>query len=370
MNYIKNQKPEFKLALLAIGLSIFGLIMIASASSVVAYERFQGARDYYYVYRQAIALVIGLVMMSLFSNIDYLKLKKLSVAIMLVSVALLIIVFLPGIGVGSKGAQRWINLGFTTLQPSELVKVTFIIYLSAWLESRKGQLGSVLGALLPFVAMIGLIALLIILQPDLGTLTIIILTSSILFYTAGAPKWQIGSLGLFLLTVFIVFVRSATYRWERFITFLNPSSQTLDQGYHVNQAFIAVGQGGFWGRGFGLSIQKMRYLPETYTDSIFAIIAEELGFFRSAIVVIAFVYLFILGANIAKKAPDTFGRLLALGLSASIIIQAFVNIAAMLGMVPLTGVTLPFISFGGTSLVITFIQIGILLNISKNGIES
>ena len=370
MNYIKNQKPDFKLALLAIGLSVFGLIMIASASSVVAYEKFQGARDYYYVYRQAIALVIGLAMMSLFSNIDYLKLKRLSVPVMLASVVLLIIVFLPGIGVESKGAQRWINLGFTTLQPSELVKITFIIYLSAWLESRKGQLGSVLGALLPFVAMIGLIALLIIMQPDLGTLTIIILTSSILFYTAGAPKWQISSLGLLLLTVFIVFIRSAAYRWERFITFLNPSSQTLDQGYHVNQAFIAVGQGGFWGRGFGLSIQKMRYLPETYTDSIFAIIAEELGFFRSAILVIAFIYLFILGANIAKKAPDTFGRLLALGLSTSIIIQAFVNIAAMLGMVPLTGVTLPFISFGGTSLVITFIQIGILLNISKNGIES
>lgn len=370
MNYLKKQKPEFKLVLLAIGLSVFGLIMIASASSVVAYEKFQGARDYYYVYRQAIALAIGFAMMSLFSNIDYLKLKKMSVGIMLASVVLLIIVFLPGIGVESKGAQRWINLGFTTLQPSELVKVTFIIYLSAWLESRKDQLGSIFGAFLPFVAMLGVIALLIIMQPDLGTLTIIILTSSILFYTAGAPKWQIGSLGLFLLTVFVAFIRSAAYRWERFITFLNPSSQTLDQGYHVNQAFIAVGQGGFWGRGFGLSIQKMRYLPETYTDSIFAIIAEELGFFRSSIIIVAFVYLFILGANIARKAPDGFGRLLALGLSSSIIIQAFVNIAAMLGMVPLTGVTLPFISFGGTSLVITFIQIGILLNISKHGIES
>lgn len=370
MNYIRKQKPDFKLALLAIGLSIFGLIMIASASAVVAYEKFEGARDYYYVYRQAIALVIGFVLMSLFSNINYLKLKKPALGIMIGSIVLLILVFLPGIGVESKGAQRWINLGFTTLQPSELVKVTFIIYLSAWLESRRDQLGSIVGALLPFVAMLGIVALLIILQPDLGTLTIIILTSSIMFYTAGAPKWQIGSLGLLLFTIFIIFIRSAQYRWERFITFLNPSSQTLDQGYHVNQAFLAVGQGGFWGRGFGQSLQKMRYLPETHTDSIFAIIAEELGFLRSSLVVVAFVYLFILGANIARKAPDTFGRLLALGLSASIVIQAFVNIAAMLGLIPLTGVTLPFISFGGTSLVITFIQIGILLNISKNGTES
>lgn len=150
------------------------------------------------------------------------------------------------------------------------------------------------------------------------------------------------------------------------MTFLNPSSQTLDQGYHVNQVFIAVGQGGFWGKGFGQSLQKMRYLPETHTDSIFAIIAEELGFLRSSLVIVAFIYFFILGFNISKKAPDLFGRLLALGLTVSIIIQAFVNIAAMLGVVPLTGVTLPFISFGGTSLVITFIQVGILLNISKN----
>jgi len=370
MNYIRKQKPDFRLVLLAIGLSIFGLIMIASASAVVAYEKFGGARDYYYVYHQAIALVIGLVLMSLFSNIDYLKLKKLSFFMMVGSILLLVLVFLPGIGLEAKGAQRWINLGFTTLQPSELVKITFIIYLSAWLESRQNRLGSITRAFMPFVAMLGIIALLIILQPDLGTLTIIILTSSILFYAAGAPKWQIGSLGLFLLMIFIVFIRSAQYRWERFVTFLNPSSQTLDRGYHVNQALIAVGQDGFWGRGFGQSLQKMRYLPETHTDSIFAIIAEELGFLRSSLVIIAFVYLFILGTNIAKGAPDKFGRLLALGLSASIAIQAFVNIAAMLGLIPLTGVTLPFISFGGTSLAITFIQIGILLNISKNGIKS
>jgi cell division protein FtsW len=190
-----------------------------------------------------------------------------------------------------------------------------------------------------------------------------------LFYASGAPKWQIGSLALFLFTVFLIFVRSAQYRWERLMTFLNPSSQTLDQGYHINQAFIAVGQGGFWGRGFAQSFQKMRYLPETHTDSIFAIIAEELGFFRSSLVILGFVYLFVLGLRISQKAPDAFGRLLALGLTISIVIQAFVNIAAMLGVVPLTGVTLPFISFGGTSLVITFIQIGILLNISKNEVK-
>lgn len=366
MKYIKKNKPDYKLALLSIALSVFGLIMIASASAVVAYEKFEGANDYYYIYHQAMALAIGFILMSIFSNIDYIKLKNNSLVLIIISIILLLLVYIPGIGFEAKGAQRWINLGFTTLQPSELLKITFIIYLSAWLESRRDQLSSIRGALLPFVSMLAIVAFLIIKQPDLGTLTIIIVTSSFLFYAAGAPKWQIASLGIFLVTTFFIFVRSAQYRWERFITFINPSSQTLDQGYHVNQAFIAVGQGGFWGKGFGQSLQKMRYLPETHTDSIFAIIAEELGFLRSSLIVIAFVYLFVLGLNISRKAPDLFGRLLALGLSTSIIVQAFVNIAAMLGLVPLTGVTLPFISFGGTSLVITFIQIGILLNISKN----
>lgn len=369
MNYLKKQKPNFKLVLLAVVLSIFGLIMIDSASSVVAYEEFKGVNNHYYICHQAVSLIVGLVLMSFFSNLDYLNLKKFSLPLILANIIILILVFIPGVGIEAKGAQRWINLGFTTLQPSELLKITFIVYLSAWLDSRSDYLGSIRGALIPFISMLAVIAFLIIKQPDLGTLTIIISTSMFLFYASGAPKWQIGSLALFFFTVFLIFVRSAQYRWERLMTFLNPSSQTLDQGYHINQAFIAVGQGGFWGRGFAQSFQKMRYLPETHTDSIFAIIAEELGFFRSSLVILGFVYLFVLGLRISQKAPDAFGRLLALGLTISIVIQAFVNIAAMLGVVPLTGVTLPFISFGGTSLVITFIQIGILLNISKNEVK-
>lgn len=366
MSYLKKQKPNFKLAILAVALSLFGLVMIASASAVIAYEKFKGANDYYYVYHQAISLLIGLVFMSFFSNFNYLKLKKISLILVVVNIVLLVLVFIPGLGVAAKGAHRWINLGFTTFQPSELLKITFIIYLSAWLESRSSSLDNIKVALIPFALMLAAIAFFIIKQPDLGTLTIIVSTSMVLFYVAGAPRWQLGSLAILVVTVFLIFVRSAQYRWERLMTFLNPSSQTLDQGYHVNQVFIAVGQGGFWGKGFGQSLQKMRYLPETHTDSIFAIIAEELGFLRSSLVIVAFIYFFILGFDISKKAPDLFGRLLALGLTVSIIIQAFVNIAAMLGVVPLTGVTLPFISFGGTSLVITFIQVGILLNISKN----
>jgi len=364
--YIRERKkPDYKIAILAFAIAIFGLIMIASSSTVVAYEKFGGNNDYYYVYHQLISLVIGLVAMGFFSNYDYRRYKTISLHLMIITLVLLVAVFLPGIGSSAKGASRWINLGITTFQPSELAKITFVIYLAAWFDSKKTQLGKLSKALLPFMVMIGVISFLIILQPDLGTLTVIILTSIILFFVAGAPIWQLGSLGLFLLLTFIGFVRSASYRWERFITFLNPSAEKLDQSYHINQAFIAVSQGGWWGKGYGQSLQKMRYLPEPHTDSVFAIISEELGFLRAGLVVVAFFYLFHLGISIARKVQDEFGRLLTIGIVSSILIQAFINISAMLGLVPLTGVTLPFISYGGTSLIISFIQIGILLNISK-----
>ncbi|MCX6809328.1 MAG: putative lipid II flippase FtsW [Candidatus Berkelbacteria bacterium] len=365
MNYIRQRaKPDYKIAILSICLAIFGIIMIASSSVVVAYEKYGGSNDYYFVWHQAIALIVGLIGMSFFSNFDYKNFRKIAVPLIITVLILLLAVFFPVIGTSAKGAHRWLNIGFS-FQPSEIAKIAFVIYLSVWLDSRKDQLNKAGRALLPFALMLMVISALIILEPDLGTLSIIILTSIILFFAAGAPVWHIGSLGVFLVGIFAIFVRSASYRWDRFITFLNPSAESLGQGYHVNQAFIAVSQGGLWGKGFGQSLQKMRYLPEPHTDSIFAIICEELGFFRAAFLVVAFIYLFMLGLKIAKGAPDNFGRLLALGLTSLLIIQALVNLAAILGMVPMTGVTLPFISYGGTSMAVSLIQIGILLNISK-----
>lgn len=366
-NYLdRRAKPDYKIALLAIGLSLFGLIMIASASVVIAYDNFKGLNDYYYVWHQAIALIIGVVAMVVFSNIDYRGYKKIALWIIAIAVLLLIIVFIPQIGVASKGAHRWINLGFTPFQPSEFAKVAFIIYLCAWLEARRDELKRIEKSFLPLLLMLGAISALIILEPDLGTLTVLILSSMVVFFAAGAPLWNFYSLGIFLAAVFALFIRTSSYRWNRFLTFLNPAAESLGRSYHINQAFIAVGTGGLWGVGFGNSLQKLKYLPEPHTDSIFAIIAEELGFLRASLVVIAYVYLFFLGLRVARNAPDSFGRLLAIGIISSLIIQAFVNIAAMLGLIPLTGVTLPFISYGGSSLVISFIQIGILLNISRH----
>jgi len=363
--YIKQRsKPDFKIALLAVGLSLFGLIMIASASDVIAYQKNSTGINYY-VLRQGIGLIIGLSAMIIFSSIDYRKYKKIALGLMILTVIALIAVFLPGIGYAAKGAHRWINLGFTRIQPSEFAKISFMIYLCAWLDSKEAEKNNFRGFFLPFIAMLGAISLLIIMQPDLGTLTSIIISSIAIFFISGAPVWQFGSMAAFLGLAFAAFIKAEPYRWDRLLTFLNPSAETLGRGYHINQAFIAVSQGGFWGLGFGKSIQKMEYLPEPHTDSIFAIICEEMGFVRAAPVVIAFILFFMFGMKIAKNAPDRFGRLLAVGITISITMQALINVAAMLGLVPLTGVTLPFISYGSSSLVACFVLVGILLNISK-----
>lgn len=365
MKYITSRvKPDFKVALLTVGLALFGIVMLTSASSVIAYDQFDGERNYYYVTKQIFAFFIGFVAMAFFASFDYRKLNKISVPLMAITLFLLIAVFLPIIGVESKGAHRWVNLGLV-FQPSELAKITFIIYLCSWFDSKAKYLSNPKIFFIPFLGILSVISLLIISQPDLGTLTVIIATSMVIFFASGAPAWNFLSLGGLLVAVFVVFIRSSAYRWKRFLTYINPEAEALGRSYHVNQAYIAVSQGGFWGLGFGNSIQKLKYLPEPHTDSIFAIICEELGFLRSSLVILAFFYLFYLGIKISKSAPDTFGRLLAIGITASITVQAIINISAMIGLVPLTGVTLPFISSGGTSLVISFVQIGILLNISK-----
>ncbi len=349
---------------MVVGMALFGIIMIASASDVIAHEKYKSIANIY-VIRQIAAFLAGLVVMAIFSNIDYRNYKKISLTLIVITLIALVVVFLPGIGYESNGAHRWINLGFTRVQPSEFAKITFLIYLCSWLDSKEKYINSFKDFFLPFIMMLVAMSLLIILQPDLGTLTTIIISSIAVFFVSGAPAWQFESITVFMIAAFAVFIKSEPYRWNRLMTFLNPSAETLGEGYHINQAFIAVSQGGFWGLGFGRSIQKMEYLPEPHTDSIFAIICEELGFVRSSLVVVAYLFLFIFGVRIAKKAVDRFGKLLATGITVALCAQAVVNISAMLGLVPLTGVTLPFVSYGGSSLVVSFLLIGILLNISK-----
>lgn len=353
-------RADYWILFLVVILSLFGLVMIGSSSALVAYERFNGAHNYYYVGLQAMRLVGGVAAMILFSSIDYRWWKDKSRFMLILTLVLLLAVFIPGLGETLKGASRWIHIGPFFFQPSELVKLTFILYLAAWMEKRVANI-----SFLPLVLILGAIVVLIIKQPDMGTLSVVIAIAAAMFFTAGGSIFQMVIGSSLALTVFLALIRSSTYRWQRLMIFLNPSSETQGAGYHINQSLLAIGSGGLWGLGFGRSIQKYLYLPEPYTDSIFAIIAEELGFVRAMLVIIAFIILVWRGLKIAKEAPDIYGRLIATGVTVWIGIQAFINIGALSGLLPLTGVPLPFISYGGSSLIIIFIAVGILLNISK-----
>ena len=356
-------KPDLILALGFFLLSLFGIVMISSASIVTSEERF--GTNYYYASHQLTSLIIGLVLMVVAYFIDYRYWKKISLTLFLGTLVLLIAVFIPGIGKEFGGAHRWLGVGGLIFQPSEIVKLTFIIYLASWLSNRQDKITHFSLGFLPFAFLMIVLGFLIMSQPDLGTLSVILGTAVVTFFVAGARGTHLAIGGVSLLVLIGVLIKIAPYRLQRFLVFLDPSQQTLGAAYHINQALIAVGSGGLWGLGFGQSKQKYLYLPQAYSDSIFAIIAEELGFVRSLLILSCFVFLAIRGLKIARNAPDNFARFLVTGIITWIIIQAFINIAAMLGLIPLTGVPLPFISFGGSSLIVTLVAVGIILNISK-----
>lgn len=358
----KQQRPNYLLALLVFVLAVFGLIMIYSASVVVSYQNF--GYNYYYLNKQAISLAVGLILFFVALNIDYRFWQKNAFWMFIVSIIMLIAVFVPGIGLNLGGSSRWINLG-VSIQPSEIIKLTLIFYLAAWLSKKEDKIRDFQGGFIPFVAVIAIVGALIMKEPDMGTTIVVAAIAGAMFFTAGGLLTHIGVGVAGTFGLFWILIKSSAYRMQRFLVFLNPSDKALGAGYHINQALLAIGSGGLFGLGFGQSKQKYLYLPETHIDSIFAIIVEELGFLRSSLVIIAFIAIGVIGYKIARSAPDMFSRLVAVGITTWIIFQAFLNISTMLGLVPLTGVPLPFISYGGSALIITLIAIGILLNISK-----
>lgn len=346
-------------------LLIFGLVMIASAGVIYSQTRF--ADEYYFFKHQLFFGVLpGAVALYAFSKLDYHFWKKVAVPLFFLSVIFLILVFVPGVGSRVYGASRWIQLGPFSFQPSEMAKLAIIIYLAAWLESRgAAKIKDVFEGLLPFLGIMGVIGFLIMKQPDTGTLGVIVLTSFAIFFVSGARLKHLVSMGGFGVFALWILVKVEPYRFNRILTFLDPGADPQGIGYQINQALLAVGSGGFLGVGLGHSRQKFNYLPEPVGDSIFAVIGEELGMIGAAIMVMLFVALAIRGIKIAKNAPDLFGRLVATGITMWIILQAFINVGANIALVPLTGIPLPFISYGGTSLIFLMSAVGILLNISK-----
>ncbi len=354
----KYHRADTFLVLIILTLAGVGILMVYNASVSIAIRDFSD--QYYFVREQVKWLGIGIVSLILFSSIDYHRWYKLALPLLLVTVFLLVAVFVPGFGVRALGANRWLNFGFFIVQPAEIAKLALVIYLSAWFSLKeKGRLGA-------FLILLGMVVGLVIIEPDLGTAVIILSIAILLYFLSGAPLWQfIILIPLFLFGIGGLAV-SAPYRFKRLTTFFDPESDPLGASYQIRQILLAFGSGGWFGVGIGKSRQKYEYLPEANTDSIFAIIGEELGFIGAAIIIALFLLLVWRGFRIAKHAPDNFGKYLALGISSWVGIQTIINLSSMVALVPLTGVPLPLVSYGGSSLIVLLSGLGILLNISKH----
>lgn len=361
-----SQQVDVLLMLIVGVIILFGLVMLLSASAPSGYATF--GDSYYFLKHQTIfGLIPGIGAAIAFARIPYTFWRKHAWNLLIISVVLLVLVFIPGLSAGIGTAHSWISVGGVfSLQPSEIVKLTFLFYLAAWLAQRdRHSVRDVASGFLPFVGVLGTIMLLMILQPDIGTMSIIAAMSLVVYFVAGAPITHVGGLVLAGISALGLLIAAAPYRAARFTTFLHPELDPQGIGYHINQALLAIGSGGFLGVGYGHSRQKFQYLPEVAGDSIFAVITEEMGF----VVAVLFIGLFLLLLwrilEIAKRAPDNFAKYVAVGIAAWLVIQAFVNIGSMVALMPITGVPLPFVSYGGTSLAISLSAIGVVLNISK-----
>ena len=337
-------------------LVIFGLIMVYDSSVVQALRDFKDS--YYYIRQQLIWVSIGFASMIFFIQFDYKRFKNFSSFLLLVSFLLLIAVFIPNLGISGGGAHRWLRLGPITIQPAEIIKLTSVIFLAA-ISQKKTRL-------IPFLVLcLAVTIVTAILQKDLGSTIVFLATTSILYFGSGAPLWQfLVSLPIVIISFFLL-IFTSSYRSKRILAFLNPFSDPQGYTYHISQVLIALGSGGLFGLGLGHSRQKFAYIPEVTTDSIFAIIGEELGFVGASLVVILFTVLILRGLRIAKNCQDNFGKILALGITSWLGIQVIINLSSMTALLPLTGVPLPFISYGGSALVANLTAVGILLNISK-----
>lgn len=362
---VKASRPDYVFLVLVGLLVVLGLIFLTSASSVVGYQKF--GDSYYYLKRQLLyGLLPGLALFTFFSRYNYQNLRRFALPILLISVALLAAVFIPDLGFEYSGAQRWLHFWGLSFQPSELVKLTFLIYLAAWFAA-KGQdnLRDWQKGLLPFVLLLGLVVSLVLLQKDLGTASVIAVSAVITWFVAGANLIHLVLLATAGLAAAWWLIVKVGYRAQRLTVFLQPNLDPQGIGYHINQALLAVGSGGLFGLGLGYSRQKYQYLPEVAGDSIFAIIAEELGFIFTTIFIVLIISFLWRGFKIARAAPDPFARYLATGILAWLGWQACVNMASMLNILPLTGIPLPFVSAGGTALATALAAIGILTNISR-----
>ncbi|RJQ14012.1 putative lipid II flippase FtsW [Candidatus Parcubacteria bacterium] len=362
---LKTKAIDIPLAITILFVLLFGLLMLASASFSLSYKNF--GHNYYYLKHQIFFGVIsGLIFLFIGFKTPYEFWKKIAPAAFIFSLILMLLVFLPHIGQEIRGAKRWLEIGGISFQPSELLKLTMVIYMAALFANKNWQANSFLRGFVPFATITGIISLLLIFQPDVGTLIILASTATVVYFLAGGKILHlllllgIGSLAFWGL------VHNEPYRLNRILAFLNPNIDPQGISYQISRSIIFIGSGKLLGSGIGSDPLQYERLPEAMGDSIFAVIGHELGFFGAMAVVLAFLFIGLRGLNIAKNTTETFGRLVAAGITTFICLQAFVNIGAISGFLPLTGVPLPFMSYGGSALMVALFSVGILLNISSS----
>lgn len=362
----KRKTPDFILLGICAALLFVGVLILASVSASFSLQR-TGDTFFYLNHQLLLGLLPGLAAAAIAFFLPLSLFKKWSFFLLVANIALLALVFVPGIGGGfGGGASRWIFLGPFSFQPSEILKVSFILYMASWLAAKQVKSrGPAKETLLPFAVIMGVISLFLILQPDVGTLGVIAATGLAMYFLAGTPIWHTAAMIGMGFVILGGLVAIAPYRVSRFLVFLNSNLDPLGQGYQIKQALIAIGSGGLFGAGLGLSFQKYGSLPEPISDSIFAVFAEELGLVGGLLLLSLFVAFAWRGFIVSKRVQDPFAKLAAAGIAFWIFLQAIINIGSMLGLVPLTGIPLPFISYGGSALISELIALGILLNISK-----
>jgi len=356
--------PDFWILFPTLMILAIGIVMVYSASAVLALHDF--GDSFYYLKRQLFFAILGLAGMAFMMRLDYRQLKSVANAALIAGFVLLVLVLIPGIGVVRGGARSWLGIASFGIQPSEFMKLAMVLFAAKTLAENPSRIASLRRGLLPMLALLGAAFGLIMLQPDLGTGAVLVGATMMVLFAAGARIRHLAGLGVLGLAGLAALIAAAPYRLRRITAFLDPWSDPLGAGYQAIQSLYAIGPGGLVGLGLGMSRQKYNYLPEPQTDFIFSIIAEELGFIGASAVVLLFFLLVWRGMRTAIAAPDLFGSLLAVGIVGMIAVQVVINIGVVTGLLPVTGITLPLVSAGGSSLTLILASIGILLNISRH----
>ena len=360
----KQPSADGTILMAAALLTLIGLVMVYSASAVMAQNRFHDSL--YFLKRQAAWLGFGFLLLHIASRLDYLVWRKLTLPILGVTAILLLVVLLPSLGVAAKGARRWFHIGAVSVQPAEMAKLATVLYLAMYVTRKEGRMAELVSGFLPPLVVVGLFGGLILMQPDLGTVLVLgTVTFGVLFLGGARLKHLCGLIPIALILL-IVAIWKSPYRLQRLMSFLDPGKDPTGVAFQVNQSFLAFGSGKVFGVGLGEGKQKLFFLPEAHTDFVLALVGEELGLIGTALIIILFSVLAFKGFQIAGRAREPFGRYLALGITLLIGVQVLVNAGVATGLLPTKGLTLPLVSYGGSSLLMTLLSIGILLSISRD----